>query len=91
MGIQIMTIDELRNHFNDNFPAYEKWPTTYEVDHETYANVCQSIFNFQVEDNVDTIPLTYNTPNGHKGYCISLCLGSRNGIMFKNVELILKS
>jgi hypothetical protein len=39
-----MTSNELRNYFNNTFGLKEKWPATYEVNAETYVNVCQAIF-----------------------------------------------
>lgn len=39
-----MTSNELRHKFNTEF-GLKSWPKTYEVDVETYGNVCQEIFN----------------------------------------------
>lgn len=84
-----MTTDELRRKFNSKF-GLDEWPNSYEVDAETYANVCQSIFKYKVEYGIDTFPVTYNTVDGIKGHYINLGLGPNNGIMFKDIELILK-
>lgn len=43
-----MTANELRNKFNNEFGLSE-WPKTYEVDAETYGNVCQCIFDYLIE------------------------------------------
>jgi hypothetical protein len=66
------TTEELRRKFNNEF-RLSKWPATYEVDSETYANVCQTIFEWA----------------GDLGL-VKIAIGPNNGIMFKNVELILK-
>lgn len=73
-----MTSGELRNIFNEF--ELGKWPKTYEVDHETYANVCQEVFNSHFLNEVEY----------YKGRSIRISLGSNNGIMFKDIELILK-
>jgi uncharacterized protein YeaC (DUF1315 family) len=77
-----MTTAQLKSIFNNEF-GLGKWPDKYEVDHETYANVCQAIFNWLVE-----------TGNAQNYPCLeqdkeAISLGPNNGIMFKNVELIL--
>lgn len=75
-----MTAQELKNKLDNEF-GFNKWPDTYEVDADTYANCCQFAF-----DN----------PRIFQGYgpnyvSITIALGRlHNGIMFKNVELILK-
>ena len=69
-----MKTEELKSKFNNEFGLGE-WPKTYEVDHETYAFCCQAVFNWIVE---------------HKYYPIIIELGPNNGLMFKNVELLLK-
>lgn len=68
-----MTVNELRAKFNE-FELYD-WPKVYYVDHETYANVCQYIFQ-----KLGELTFPY----------IQVALGANNGIMFKNVELILE-
>ncbi|HYV52397.1 MAG TPA: hypothetical protein VE971_03800 [Candidatus Eisenbacteria bacterium] len=77
-----MTAEELRSHFNNTF-ALGKWPDTFEVDSETYGNVCQSFFNWAV-DNQD------HWTDWDNKTLIHVALGPNNGIMFKDVELILK-
>ncbi len=74
-----MTPNELRNKFNDEF-GLDKWPEIYEVDHETYANVCQELFNSK---EPHTIVASYIS-------MINITIGPNKGIFFKNVELILK-
>lgn len=74
-----MTVEELTKFFNDTW-GLTRWPPNWEVDAETYANVCQEVFNraskyLQVLDD---------------NYIINVVVGPNHGIMFKNVELILK-
>lgn len=75
-----MTTNELISFFNNRFQIGE-WPDKYEVDHETYANVCDSIFKH------DSTEIMYF--NGDMSR-VAISLGPNDGIMFKNVELILK-
>ncbi len=70
-----MTANELTSHFNDTF-ALGEWPKTFEVNHETYANVCQFLLEHLAEYWPDAV---------------HLAIGSHKGIMFKGVELILVS
>jgi hypothetical protein len=78
-----MTANELRQHFNYIFGLDAAWPLTYEVDAETYANVCQELFDFKVA-TLEVQGTTY--PN-----VIDILVGRSNGLMFKNVELILNN
>lgn len=71
-----MTPNELRNYFNTKYGMNEPWPDKFKVDADTYAQVCQEIFN-HVVDGIDR-PF------------ITIAIGPNNGIMFKNVELILE-
>ncbi len=73
-----MTADELHRLLNDLYGRTKPWPKYREVDAETYANVCQEIF--------DNLIKTYPRADNH----VYIALGPlTNGIMFKNVELIL--
>lgn len=73
-----MTIDELKQLL------YEKnYPKTLNVDAFTYANVCQSVFDYLAKKE----EAQYADPD-FSMFLISI--GSHNnGIMFKNVEIIL--
>lgn len=73
-----MTVEELRNHFNDQYGVGRPFPETYIVDAETYANVCQFTF---IAKSIEF--------NGE--HLVKVHLGKNNGIMFKGVELILKN
>lgn len=70
-----MTANELAKKFGDEY-GFNPWPSTFEVDAETYASCCQAVFN--------------NILESKGGPWISLRLGLSGGIMFKNVELLLK-
>lgn len=79
MCMNDMTAEQLRNHFNREFENKE-WPTTYEVSPFTYADVCDYIFK-----NIDSM-----MANDGNVFFIELAIGPNNGIIFKNVELILQ-
>lgn len=74
-----MTSNELISHFNRVYGIEKEWPKTYEVDADTYANCCQFIFNklYDLYDRDEDITDHISGPN--------------RGLMFKGVELILKS
>ena len=74
-----MTADELRSKFNNEFGLGD-WPEKYEVDAETYANVCQWIFRHKAIELLPTSRITV----------VDISLGPNHGILFKNVELIYK-
>ena len=76
-----MTAEELRKKFNRAF-GLEKWPKTYAIDHETYANVCQFIFESKIRNNEE---VAFQGDINE----VLIALGPNNGIMFKNVELVL--
>lgn len=82
-----MTYLEFRKMMNEKF-GINPWPKTYEVDHETYANVCQHIFKWRYETTDIAIFEQMIGPH----FCfIEISIGADNqGIMFKSVELILK-
>ena len=76
-----MTAKELRSVFNEKF-GFTKWPAWFEVDAETYGNVCQEIFDKALEDQFpDVTPKTFR---------LQIAVGPSNGILYKGVELILK-
>lgn len=73
-----MTVDELTRLLNDTYGISKWWPKTFEVDHQTYANVCQRVFEVY-SSSVYTFPDT-----------VSVLIGPNKSVMFKGVELILK-
>lgn len=81
-----MTSNELIKYFNRIFGIDKDWPETFEVDVETYANCCQSVFNHKIDsiDDDDNITVDYKD-----FYSINITIGRNKGLMFKNVELIL--
>lgn len=84
-----MTTDQLRKKLNEEF-GMKSWPLTYRVDAETYANVCQSVFEKQFEQE----ELYWDTVNFDEQKSdvkvLSIAVGKINrGIMFKGVELVL--
>ena len=76
------TPDELRKHFNKTYGISVQWPKTFEVSAELYGRVCQEIFEHNL--NYDFDELTDDT------LAIDVVLGPNKGIMFKNVELLIK-
>ena len=73
-----MTAEELIEKFNSSFGMRE-WPKAFLVDMETYGNCCQFVFN-RLNEATDYL--------GQSFYY--LALGPNKGLMFKNVELIIK-
>lgn len=71
---------KLKQMLADKFGIEGSYPLMLEVDHETYANVCQEIFNKRGYFNPIDLP---QFPR--------IALGPHNGIMFNGVELILTS
>lgn len=80
-----MTAQELIRKFNTEFGMHE-WPVWYEVDHVTYANCCQYIFNWSYENNIKEI---FQHGSGDLSL-IRIAIGENKGLLFKNVELRLK-
>lgn len=77
-----MTAEELIAHFNKTY-GLSKWPSTYTVDPVTYANCCEYVFNLIVASGVGI---------DFGGFTnVVIYLGTiNNGLMFRNVELVLK-
>lgn len=76
-----MKSQELAKLFGDRF-GFTDWPKTYEVDADTYANCCQTVFSWALERQFpDTSEALF---------MLKIAVGPNNGLMFKNVELILK-
>lgn len=75
-----MTANELKLKFAHEY-GYAEWPKTYEVDTETYGNVCQDLIN----NKVATQSVVHRSGNIS---FITISIGPNNGIMFHNVELL---
>lgn len=72
-----MTVNEVRCIFDGFYNEHglsKNFPSPYEVDHETYANCCQYVF-----DKLILSP-----------FRMPIALGPNKGLMFKGVELVLK-
>jgi hypothetical protein len=78
-----VTANDLRTYLNGISKSIE-YPIILEVDAETYADVCQEIFNWHVGNHLVILVPGTGCELTH------LALGQNNGIMFKNVELILR-
>ena len=76
-----MTATELIRHLNEAYGISKPFPDHLEVDAETYANVCQHVFDSHHYAAVDK--------TGKKS--IEIQIGNNNGILVKGVELILRS
>lgn len=81
-----MTTEELRAKLNKEFGMNKEWPNYYIVDHETYANVCNTIFSRMIS----LFNENYFTDEGLKFNLISISVGVHGGIFFKGVELLLE-
>lgn len=76
-----MTSNELIAFLNNTYGLKRPWPKKLKVDADTYANCCQTIFNYHGE--------IFPIDEGIK--ILSITCGPNDGLMFKNVELILES
>lgn len=74
-----MTASVLIAKLNNTY-GMDGWPSTYEVNAETYGYCCQAIFN----QSSRIVMITGRAP-------INIHIGKNCGLMFKNVELILKT
>ena len=69
-------VEELINYFNTAYGIEKEWPREFEVSAELYGRCCQYIF-------------TEYTKNLNDGL-IRIIVGPHAGLMFKNVELIIR-
>lgn len=76
-----MTAKELKDLFNKEY-GFNPWPPTYEVDAETYGNVCQAVFNNALDRQFPDVADEF--------FHLKIVVGPNIGIMYQNVELILK-
>ncbi len=77
-----MTAQDIRKmiaDFSNEHGIETPLPETMEVDPETYANVCQAIFDQKAPQDLATSQRV-----------ITIGIGKHNGIFFKGVEIILK-
>lgn len=74
-------VEELISYFNTAF-GMNAWPKQFIVSPLLYANVCQATFKYLVDKGAVI---------EHEGIdVISIAIGPNGGIMFKNVELIMR-
>jgi hypothetical protein len=78
-----MTVKQLTDYFNQNYGMFKAFPETYEVDADTYADVCHHLFLLKATEmeEVGIEPIKFFA---------KVWLGKHNGVLFKGVELILK-
>lgn len=76
-----MTTIEFRKELNEKYGLDKEWPRHLEVDNDTYANICQSIFDYNSENEEYRNDLTIKR--------MTLSFGINNGILYKGIELIL--
>ena len=81
--MKINSAKELREYFNKEYGITKPWPKTFHVNSECYADCCQEAFNWYAKNCESTI-------SGDKWNSYRIMIGNEtNGLMFKNVELIL--
>lgn len=78
-----MTVEQFTRMLNTNY-GMKEWPKELIVDAETYANCCQEVFKQAVENQ------DWREWFGFFEF-IKISVGKHHGIMFKNIELILKT
>ena len=81
----MMTAEQFTRMLNINYGVEKEWPKELIVDAETYSLCCQAIIKRAKEDR----DLYFNW-DGFENR-INIAIGKNDGIMFKNVELILKT
>lgn len=87
-----MTANQLIRMFNEDYGFSNDWPKVYKVDYHTYAHCCQYVFN-HVIDNIEMFFEWDQIKDGKPfqgANIVGIAIGPNNGLMFKNVELILK-
>jgi hypothetical protein len=76
-----MTTEELRAYLNKTYGLENAWPTTMQVDADTYGHVANSLIKHKL-GNEDKVIM-------HGFPIVSLTTGRNGGLMYKGVELIL--
>ena len=77
-----MTANQLRDKLNKELWGMKPRPSTYKVDAETYASICQDVFDNKIGTDVVSV-----LKDGTQ--IIRVFVGPNNGILFKGFELIL--
>lgn len=76
-------IEELINYFYTAYGIEKEWPKTFEVSPALYGKCCQAVFNMVYERQLGENYTDFKI--------FKVALGKqRAGLMFKNVELIVK-
>lgn len=84
---EVLTADELAQKMNNEFTKdgiNQPWPHSYEVDRDTYLNVLIRCLenplrtDYYIDSSLQSVKL------------VVIPLGGNNGILFKNVELIMR-
>ena len=82
-------VEELREYFNNAYGLEKEWPKTFEVSAELYGRCCQAVFDKEGDKELywDVV-----LDGESKPWIImkSISLGPNRGLMFKNVELLIK-
>ena len=82
---QNLTVEQFTRMLNTNY-GMKEWPKELIVDAETYANCCQAVINHADEKDLGGFETWFGFYRG-----VKIAIGNHNGIIFKNVELILKT
>lgn len=78
-----MKAEELIKHLNDRYGMKDDWPPFITVDAETYGYCCQAVFDYYISKMIkDRLP--------HERMLLSVTVGPKKGLLFKNVELIME-
>ena len=78
------TPEDLLRHLKVTYGIEQRWPNQFEVSAELYGRVCDALVKYIIAHHVYTM-----VPG--RGYQIELSVGQHGGVLFKNVELIIKS
>jgi hypothetical protein len=76
--------EELIAYLNNTYGIDKEWSREFEVSAELYGRVCQALINKAKADR----DLYFNWIGLVNA--VSIAIGPHNGVMFKNVELIIK-
>lgn len=77
-------VEELISYLNNTYGMEKKWPDQFEVSAELYGRVCHMLIKKAREDR----DLYFNW-EGFRN-TVAIDIGPNDGVMFKNVELIIK-
>lgn len=75
--------EDLIRYFNNTYGIKDEWPPTFEVSAELYGRCCQYVFYRSLPDIITIGEFQTSVIHVHIG-------AVRYGLMFKNVELVIK-